>query len=49
MNDPEIIEWTYLLQITLQQMSDADFEKYMEGKVLRLDGKLYGLTKKELQ
>lgn len=45
----EIIPWTYILQVTLQQMSDEEFEKYMEGKVIQLDGKLYGLTKKEIQ
>lgn len=45
MNNTEIIEWTYSLQIVLEQMSDEEFVKYMEGKVIKLDGKLYGLTK----
>lgn len=44
----EILDWSYALQIVLEQMSEEEFEKYMEGKAIRLNGKLYGL-KKEIQ
>lgn len=50
----EILEWSYALQLTLQQMSDKEFKAFMKGKAIRFEGKLYGTetkkkTKKEIQ
>jgi hypothetical protein len=47
--ETEVIQWTYCLQLILQQMSEEEFTRYMEGKVIKMDGKLYGLTEKEKQ
>lgn len=43
MTPPEVIEWSYALQTELEKMTQEEFKQYMEGKVIRMDGKLYGI------
>lgn len=45
----EIVELTYALQLLLEQMPEEEFEKYIENKVIKLNGKLYGRIEKEVQ
>lgn len=47
--DNQVVNWSYSLQLMLEKLSDEEFAKYMEGKVIKMDGKLYGLVKEEVQ
>lgn len=38
---PEVIEFTILLQYQLSLLSKEELARYMQGKVLRYDNKLY--------
>jgi len=37
----EILELTLTLQYMLERMSDSELASFMQGKLLRYDGKLY--------
>lgn len=43
----EIIDWTYKLQLQLQEMSDQEFMEWMKGKAIKFEGKLYQLEEKK--
>ena len=45
MSELKVLELTIKLQQELEKMTDKEFKAFMRGKVLKHDGKLYGLNK----